>query len=302
MDQSRVLGLIDELSDKIDTLESSLEPLIEDGAVNKHAESLPLLDRAKLYATTAYTIESLLYNHLSLAGEDAKNHPVMTELNRVKQYFEKIRDAEDPNRNKRPEGEELLQDFSFLPFWLEYVNIRLTSPGLSLDKNAAQRFIKHALSGNEQYDIERANQKKKFLYPGDERTKAKIAYLKKTGEIDQYIILDTPDAQSEPGSNDVESEANEPSSIAGDNIATKKTDRKAKSNRPPKSSKEALDALLDRSVKSASNAQADEQYYQREERKRQKRREKKERRRQRKNEMKKGNSANLNEDGDSNGT
>jgi len=277
MDQSRVLGLIDELSDKIDTLESSLEPLTGDGAVNKHAESLPLLDRAKLYATTAYTIESLLYNHLSLAGEDAKNHPVMTELNRVKQYFEKIRDAEDPNRNKRPEGEELLQNLSFLPFWHEYLNKSLTSPGLSLDKNAAKRFIKHALSGNEQYDIERANQKKKFIYPGDERTKAKIASLKKTGEIDQYIILDTQDAQSEvPGSNDVESEANEQSQIAEDNAATKEAKPKAKS-------------------------QADEQYHQREEKKRQKRREKRDRRRQRKNKMKKANSADLNEDEDIDG-
>lgn len=97
--------LLDELSDEIDNLGNLVQPLAKNSNLNEYAETLPLLDRAKLYTTTAYAIESLLYNHLRLAGEDAKNHPVMTELNRVKQYFEKIKEAEHPGKDKRPEGE-----------------------------------------------------------------------------------------------------------------------------------------------------------------------------------------------------
>ena len=55
--------------------------------------------------------------YLRLNGVDAKEHPVFRELTRVKQYFDKIKDAETGD-DPRP---------------------------TNLDKPAAGRFIKHAL-------------------------------------------------------------------------------------------------------------------------------------------------------------
>ena len=55
--------------------------------------------------------------YLRLNGINAKEHPVYRELTRVKQYFDKIKDAETTD-GQRP---------------------------ANLDKPAAERFIKHAL-------------------------------------------------------------------------------------------------------------------------------------------------------------
>ncbi len=72
--------------------------------------------------------------YLRLNGVNAKEHPVFRELTRVKQYFEKIKRAESVGTNKG---------------------------STALDKAAAGRFIKHALAGNEPYDIKLTQQNEK---------------------------------------------------------------------------------------------------------------------------------------------
>lgn len=81
-------------------------------------------------------------------GVKAREHPVFLELTRVKQYFDKLKEAENPTPKQ---------------------------PGLTLDKNAAGRFIRAGLvssqclpqlvnlltyfkSGNSKLDLERAEQ------------------------------------------------------------------------------------------------------------------------------------------------
>lgn len=56
--------------------------------------------------------------YLRLHGVNAKEHPIFRELSRVKQYFEKIKNAEAGDAKRT---------------------------ATSLDKAAAGRFIKHAL-------------------------------------------------------------------------------------------------------------------------------------------------------------
>jgi exosome complex protein LRP1 len=68
--------------------------------------------------------------YLRLNGVQAKEHPVFKELTRVKQYFEKIKVAEAGPTKPRE--------------------------NISLNKQAAGRIIKHALAGNDKYDLERA--------------------------------------------------------------------------------------------------------------------------------------------------
>ncbi|KAL2758449.1 hypothetical protein ACRALDRAFT_1080277 [Sodiomyces alcalophilus JCM 7366] len=94
MDVKDLAPGLDQLGSNLDDLEEALEPLIDNLA--DMSTELPLLDRAKLMTLTAYSIESLLFSALRLQGVDAVNHEVMTELKRVKQYFEKIQKAEEP--------------------------------------------------------------------------------------------------------------------------------------------------------------------------------------------------------------
>ena len=146
MDTPNLLPQVEALADNIDDLEEALGPLLRT-ALSAHASKLPLLDKAKLYTLVTYAIESILFctfspchlprvpssdsappAYLNLNGVNAKEHAVFTELTRVRQYFQKIKQVEDAP----------------------------IKPNQSLDKAAANRFIKAGLAGNDQYDKERA--------------------------------------------------------------------------------------------------------------------------------------------------
>ncbi|PNS19591.1 Exosome complex protein [Sphaceloma murrayae] len=120
-DSSRVESLLESLAEQIDGVDTALEPLLSK-ALSATTSKVPLLDKAKIYIHTAYAIESLVFSYLNLNGVDAKTHPVFAELKRVRSYFEKVKGVES-------EG-----------------------PAAKLDKGAATRFIKHALSGNDEFD------------------------------------------------------------------------------------------------------------------------------------------------------
>ncbi|KYK59834.1 Sas10/Utp3/C1D family protein [Drechmeria coniospora] len=85
---------IDRLDGQLDKLDDALQPLLT--GLEERASQLPLLDKAKFFSLTAYSIESLLFSALKLQGVDAQNHAVFTELKRVQQYFAKIKAIEEP--------------------------------------------------------------------------------------------------------------------------------------------------------------------------------------------------------------
>ncbi len=134
MDVPDILPQLEKLDDEIDHLEDVLKPLLSLGEL---ASQLPLLDKAKLYVLATYSIESMLFcitsltillgsnliiitAALRLSGVDAKHHPVFQELTRVRQYFLKIKNLENP-----PEPREN-----------------------SVNKEAAIRFLKADLVGS----------------------------------------------------------------------------------------------------------------------------------------------------------
>ena len=134
MDALDVLPLIEQLDDNIGDLEEALQPLT-DQALSDTIGKLPLLDRAKAYTLVTYAIESTLfcdYFHCHIAsvpkltcqayvrlnGFNAKEHPVFRELTRVRQYFDKIKDAESKGQEKN---------------------------SMSLDRAVTNRIVKHAL-------------------------------------------------------------------------------------------------------------------------------------------------------------
>ncbi|OAQ68685.1 exosome-associated family protein [Pochonia chlamydosporia 170] len=97
-DVKDILPDLDKLDSQLDNLEDALEPLLTN--LNERASQLPLLDKAKLFSLTAYSIESLLFSYLRLQGADAQNHAVYAELKRVQQYFSKIKTAEEPEAQR----------------------------------------------------------------------------------------------------------------------------------------------------------------------------------------------------------
>ena len=116
---ANVVDLLEQLDDEVDDLEEALAPILKAGLADT-ASKLPLLDKAKLYVLITYAVESMLFSYLRLHGVNAREHPVFVELTRVKQYFDKIKRAENPVDQK---------------------------PGMVIDKSAAHRFVRAGLVG-----------------------------------------------------------------------------------------------------------------------------------------------------------
>ncbi|EGC47850.1 exosome-associated family protein [Histoplasma capsulatum var. duboisii H88] len=127
METTDLTPLIEQLEDNIDDLEDVLEPLLGQ-PLSATTQKMPVMDKAKLHVLITYAIESLIFSYLRLQGVNAKEHPVFKELTRVKQYFEKIKTVETVPEKRTT----------------------------AVDKEAAGRFIKHGLAGNDKYDLERA--------------------------------------------------------------------------------------------------------------------------------------------------
>lgn len=185
MDVTKVLSLLDQLDDEVDDLEETLDPLVKT-ALSETTSKLPLLDKAKLYVLITYAIESILFSYLRLHGVKARQHPVFTELNRVKQYFEKVKLAENPTEQRA---------------------------NLSLDKSAASRIIKAGLIGNDRYDLERAEQQAK------ERARAHIK-LKKLSETIKQDELSKKRKSEDLNTDSIDSELDSSSVEATEGFAT----------------------------------------------------------------------------------
>ncbi|KAK6536610.1 hypothetical protein TWF281_000837 [Arthrobotrys megalospora] len=145
--ESELWPALDDFEDNVEAISKTLKPLLEQN-LPKHASMLPLFDKAKLYIITTYALESLLYSYLETSATPTADHPIMKELTRVRQYFQKIRDIE----SKEPKQEEKAPAAAS-----SSSSARVdTRDNLVLDKAAAGRFISAALAGNDKYDVERA--------------------------------------------------------------------------------------------------------------------------------------------------
>lgn len=113
-------ALLDTLNASLDDLEDILTPLTHTRTVHDTATSLPVADKARLYVLTTYALESLLFSYLRIQGVDVKEHGIRQELSRVRNYVQKIKEAQEG-----PEKRDM-----------------------ALDKGAAGRFIKAGLVGD----------------------------------------------------------------------------------------------------------------------------------------------------------
>ncbi|TFY73680.1 hypothetical protein EWM64_g10331 [Hericium alpestre] len=104
------------LNNSLDGLEEALEPLLSQ-SLPETVVNLETIQQAKLQVAIPYLVYDLVFIYLKTRGVDPKTHPVIAELDRVRQYFDKIKNAENPPKRTLP-----------------------------VDKDAANRFIKHAIS------------------------------------------------------------------------------------------------------------------------------------------------------------
>ncbi|KAF8625209.1 hypothetical protein AX15_005513 [Amanita polypyramis BW_CC] len=115
---AKVKARLATLASSVDDLDELLEPLFAQ-SLPESIMTLEPMQQAKLQTVLPYLIYDLIFIYLKARGVDPKSHPVVTELDRVKQYFGKITGAEK-SENKEPTTK--------------------------IDKEAAGRFIKNAIA------------------------------------------------------------------------------------------------------------------------------------------------------------
>ncbi|RXW24564.1 hypothetical protein EST38_g1269 [Candolleomyces aberdarensis] len=113
---SKLKSRVSAFSNSLDDLESVLDTLFSQ-TLPETVVNLEPLQQAKLQTDVPYVIYDLVFMYLKLKGIDPKTHPVIPELERIRQYFDKISKTENPPTRKN-----------------------------EVDKEAAGRFIKNAIS------------------------------------------------------------------------------------------------------------------------------------------------------------
>ncbi|KAJ3400242.1 hypothetical protein HDV05_001194, partial [Chytridiales sp. JEL 0842] len=117
LDISNILTQSLTLESSISQIESALDPLLNENLDALSARLEEPLDRAKLSVLVGYAINSLVFTYLRTMGA-TKGHPVRKELERIKEYMDKIARAAGAAK-----------------------------PSMRVDQAAAKRFVKSAIGG-----------------------------------------------------------------------------------------------------------------------------------------------------------
>ncbi|KAH6916682.1 Sas10/Utp3/C1D family-domain-containing protein [Coprinopsis sp. MPI-PUGE-AT-0042] len=96
---SKIQSKLSALSTSLDEIESILEPLLS-GSLAESIIDLEPLQQAKLQTVLPYAVYDLVFMYLKLEGVDPKAHPVIGELGRIKEYFDKISNTENPPQRR----------------------------------------------------------------------------------------------------------------------------------------------------------------------------------------------------------
>ncbi|KAF8640459.1 hypothetical protein AX17_000123 [Amanita inopinata Kibby_2008] len=115
---AKVKSRLASLASSLDDLELLLQPLLSQ-TLPESVMALEPIQQAKLQTVLPYLVYDLIFIYLKARGIDPKSHSVVSELDRVKQYFEKIANAENSGTSR--------------------------SLSTKIDKDAAGRFIKNAI-------------------------------------------------------------------------------------------------------------------------------------------------------------
>ena len=239
------------LKASISSLESALQPLLKPtsgSSLSEIASKLPLLDKAKLNVTLAYSIHSILFSALRLNGVEAKEHPVFTtELARCRQYFEKIEKAE--RRGAAGSG---------------------AAPRPRIDKAAAARFVKHGItsgawrdsgkkpsppnSNQDQVTSDETSPGRKRKAPHEKNLKEDEGgkhHKKRKHQVEDPVEEDGAAGAAEAGQADSREAPTDDVRSRQKRKKERKAAAKSKSSKPPRGSKEVFQDLLGRGDKAS---------------------------------------------------
>lgn len=85
----KIKKFLDSLNGSIDDLQDKLQPIIAKSLDEVVAEYESPLEKIEIYNSYSYVLISIVVAYLRSTGVDTTNHPIMKELQRVKQYMEK---------------------------------------------------------------------------------------------------------------------------------------------------------------------------------------------------------------------
>ena len=130
--------VITDVAGSIKAIGSQIDLLTSKGNIQECNEKLSSIESAKLGVSTAYTLATLYFMYLKLHGIPTTNdnHPIHSELNRIKTYVEKVNKADITKRNKRNT--------------------------VSIDSKAAKRIINFELNDNNKEENDHSNISKKL--------------------------------------------------------------------------------------------------------------------------------------------
>ncbi|KYQ91831.1 hypothetical protein DLAC_07632 [Tieghemostelium lacteum] len=120
----------------LDKLETQLEPFFRI-PLKEHLEKLSPNDSSKLNVTVAYALNALFFMYLQTQGISPHEHPVKSELERIKPYFLKLRNLS----NKSTEEEE--------------------KPKVQVNVDATSRIINHVVATNKYQEQQQQKKRKK---------------------------------------------------------------------------------------------------------------------------------------------
>mmetsp|Transcript_19933 Transcript_19933/g.20046 ORF Transcript_19933/g.20046 Transcript_19933/m.20046 type:complete len:134 (+) Transcript_19933:103-504(+) len=131
--EDKAIDSIKTLKDSLDDVGSSVDILL-----NKNYESveeqLSNLESTKLNVALAYSIASLYYSMLKSKGSSIANHPIKSDLSRIKSYVDRINTIEKGVQQRKA----------------------------TVNVSAAGRLLKHELKSNVAFDDMQSQKRKKF--------------------------------------------------------------------------------------------------------------------------------------------
>ncbi|GAA6020648.1 hypothetical protein JCM10207_007809 [Rhodosporidiobolus poonsookiae] len=118
-------AIVTQLSTSLTALEATLAPLLAQPfqQLLDNSADAPL-QQARLQVLASYVVHDLIWVYLKTAGVEPSTHPVMAEIDRLRGYFSKLKQAES---GALPPAEA-------------------SKPRMQVDKAAASRFISSAIS------------------------------------------------------------------------------------------------------------------------------------------------------------
>ncbi|CAD8150439.1 unnamed protein product [Paramecium octaurelia] len=131
--------------EELTKLQSLIQELSEKGNLDEITEGMSHKDQIELNLNLAYTLSSLYYSYLKLNQVETSAHPIMNELSRIQEAYQKYL----PSQIKQPDQKQM-----------------------SLDRDAAKRFIQPNLKSLD--DNQNYQQKQKKLIEEDKNNTTRL--------------------------------------------------------------------------------------------------------------------------------